>query len=177
MTYRPKQQTCCAVLTDRSELPWFNNKKQNKTIKQKTKQNKTVQQQWMRASKKRSGIVDGHFGPLRRAPAESKSLCGWRSFVNGRVYDYQRKRKIQLWWRVTSLSHTRFTMSHTTQTQTRPLTLTSPLFLTFDWQDAEILGLKHIMAFIQTQGSCGTGVGQGMGARVYMCWLEKSDSQ
>lgn len=90
-----------------------------------------MQQQWMRASKKKSGIV-GHFGPLRRAPAESKSLCGWRSFVNGRAYDYQRKRKIQLWWRVTSLSHTRFTMSHTTQTQTRPLTLTSPLFLTFD---------------------------------------------
>lgn len=47
----------------------------------------------MRASKKKSGIVDGHFGPLRRAPAESKSLCGWRSFVNGRAYDYQTKKK------------------------------------------------------------------------------------
>lgn len=172
MTYRPKQQTCCAVLTDRSELPWFNNKKQNKK-NPKTKQCNSSECVQVRKSQElltdTLALCEEH---LQRA---SRSVGGARSWTVGRTITKE-KEKFNCGGE-SRVSHTRFTMSHTTQTQTRPLTLTSPLFLTFDWQDAEILGLKHIMAFIQTQGSCGTGGGQGMGARVYMCWLEKSDSQ
>lgn len=171
MTYRPKQQTCCAVLTDRSELPWFNNKKQNKK-NPKTKQCNSSE--CMQVRKSQELLTD----------TLAKSTCReqvalWVALVRERsgVRLPKKKKNSTVVASHESFSHTFHYVTHTTQTQTRPLTLTSPLFLTFDWQDAEILGLKHIMAFIQTQGSCGTGGGQGMGARVYMCWLEKSDSQ
>lgn len=81
VTYRPKQQTCCAVLTDRSELPWFNNKKQNKNPK--TKQCNSSECVQVRKSQElltdTLALCEEH---LQRA---SRSVGGARSWMVGRT--------------------------------------------------------------------------------------------